>query len=325
MKQMWADFFFALVMGLLVPALVLAVMLNARQAKQMQDSAQSTLDTYMTDEWIRISVLDTDGTVQTMDMDEYLVGVILREMPPEFEQEARMAQAVVARTYALRRNTVSAKHEGGAVCTDSACCQAYISPEAYLASGGSQQALEDARRAAMDTSGLVLVYQGTLAEATYFSCSGGRTEDAAAVWGADVPYLRSVDSPGEEEAAHYTDTVTMTPEAFCDALGIGYAAYSPDMIGQVTYTQGDGVESMEIGGIFFTGKELRNLLDLRSTAITITVLENAVVICTKGFGHRVGMSQYGADAMAVDGNTFEQILSHYYPGTELADWIDKAG
>ena len=89
------------------------------------------------------------------------------------------------------------------------------------------------------------------------------------------------------------------------------------MIGQVTYTQGDGVESMEIGGVFFTGKELRNLLDLRSTAISITVLENAVVISTKGFGHRVGMSQYGANGMANNGYNYKDILLHYYKGVSL--------
>lgn len=324
MKQMWADFFFALIMGLLVPALILGVMLELRQKGDAAHLSENPAATQRMDETIRISVLDENGQMQQMDMDEYLVGVILREMPAEFEQQTRMAQAVVARTYALRRNTVSAKHDAGAVCMDSACCQAYIAPEAYLASGGSQQAVESARQAAKDTSGLVLVYQGALAEATYFSCSGGRTEDAAAVWGSDVPYLRSVESPGEEDAVHYTDTVTMTADAFCNALGIELGAYSGNMIGQVSYTQGGGVESIEIAGIAFSGKELRNLLDLRSTAISITVMEAHVVISTKGFGHRVGMSQYGADAMAVDGCDFRQILAHYYPGTELTDWIDKA-
>ena len=325
MKQMWADFFFALIMGVLVPALVLAVMLNARQDIQGDEPEQSAEEENMADERITISVLDGDGQIRIMQMDEYLVGVILKEIPAEFEQETKMAQAVVARTYALRRNTVAPKHDAGAVCMDGSCCQAYISPEDYLASGGNGQTVEDARKAAQDTSGLVLMYQNTLAEATYFSCSGGRTEDAAAVWGTEVPYLRSVESPGEEDAVHYTDTVTMTAEAFCDALGIGLSVYSAEMIGSVAYTQGDGVEYMEIGGIGFTGKELRNLLGLRSTAISITVLDDAVVISTKGFGHRVGMSQYGADAMALDGNSFEEILSHYYPGTELTDWIDKAG
>ena len=169
----------------------------------------------------------------------------------------------------------------------------------------------------LDTSGYVLTYQGELIEATYFSCSGGSTEDAVAVWGTDVPYLRATDSPGEENAAHYTDTVTFTPAEFANALSLELTGNPAGWLGKVTYTAGGGVDTMEIGGISFKGTALRKILNLRSTAFTMSAGENGITVTTKGYGHRVGMSQYGADAMAVAGSSFAEILAHYYRGTTL--------
>ena len=131
-----------------------------------------------------------------MELNEYLTGVVLGEMPISFELEAQKAQAVVARTYTMRAWYRGGRHDGAAVCTDSTCCQSYISPVDYMSAGGTQSGV-DRIYAAVEATGLeVLTYQGELIEATYFSCSGGSTEDAVAVWGTDYPYLRSVDSPG---------------------------------------------------------------------------------------------------------------------------------
>ena len=173
-----------------------------------------------------------------------------------------------------------------------------------------------------ETENLVLSYQGELIEATYFSCSGGSTEDAVAVWGTDVPYLQAVASPGEENAAHYSDTVTFKAEEFASLLGLDLTGAPKSWIGPVSYTEGGGVDTMEIGGVRFKGTTLRSALGLRSTAFSVSCTNDAVTITTRGFGHRVGMSQYGADAMAVNGSTFEEILSYYYQGTELTQWID---
>jgi stage II sporulation protein D len=160
----------------------------------------------------------------------------------------------------------------------------------------------------------VLTYEGSLIEATYFSCSGGSTEDAAAVWGTDFSYLRAVDSPGEEHAAHYTDTVSFTVDELEQRLGVALAG---EWIGRVSYTAGGGVDTILIGGKCFTGKEIRTILGLRSTVFEMEVSGETVAITTRGFGHRVGMSQYGADAMAVSGSSYEEILAHYYPGTTI--------
>jgi stage II sporulation protein D len=157
-----------------------------------------------------------------------------------------------------------------------------------------------------------VTYEGQLIDATYFSCSGGATEAAVAVWGADVPYLQSTLSPGEEEANHYEETVTMEVEKFCVLLGLPVSTAPGELLGQVTYTEGGGVDTMRIGGKLFTGVQLRSALGLRSTAIEISVVGTTVHITTRGFGHRVGMSQYGARAMALKGADYEDILKHYY-------------
>ena len=143
-----------------------------------------------------------------------------------------------------------------------------------------------------------------------------------AVWGTDVPYLRSVASPGEENAAHYTDTVTFSPADFASKLGITLSGEASDWFGNVTYTAGGGVAAMEIGGQAFTGTELRKLLNLRSTAFDMTAVDGTIMVVTRGFGHRVGMSQYGADAMAKTGSNYKEILSYYYQGTQLEQYTD---
>ena len=183
--------------------------------------------------------------------------------------------------------------------------------------------LEKVADAVRRTENLVLVYNGDLIEATYFSCSGGKTEDAAAVWGAEVPYLISTDSPGEESAAHYISTVVTTKAQVAALLGFELQGVADPWIGEITYTSGGGVDSIEICGQVYKGTYIRRQLGLRSTAFTITAVGDSVTITTKGFGHRVGMSQYGAEAMAVKGSKFDEILKHYYRDVELAHYICK--
>lgn len=236
--------------------------------------------------------------------------------------EAKKAQAVAARSYTLKTAATGAKHPVGMICSDSGCCQAYCDPKEYLASGGSEEALEEARAAVRQTHGQVLTYGGKIIDATYFSCSGGYTEDALAVWGADIPYLQAVESPGEESASHYGDEASFTLAEFCDRLDIRPIDLMGLGVGDLTYTKGGGVDTVTIGGKTFTGTELRQLLSLRSTAMTIQVTGSGVTVSTRGFGHRVGMSQYGADAMAVSGSTYQEILAHYYQNAQLEVYDD---
>lgn len=259
----------------------------------------------------------TDGSSVEMDMDTYLVGVVLAEMPAYFGVESLKAQSVVARTYTQKAYITGGKHGDGSICTNPSCCQAYITESDYLNQGGIQEDVDKVRSAVCATSGLVLTYEGKLIEATYFSCSGGITEDAVAVWGTDYPYLRSVESPGEESATYYTDTMIYTKQQLESALGVSLSGSSGSWFSEISYTAGGGIDTVTIGGRIFEGTQIRNLLHLRSTALSISPGENGVTITTRGYGHRVGMSQYGADAMAAGGSGYADILAHYYPGTVL--------
>ncbi len=301
----------AWILGFLLPAFLIggAVLLDGRRPNMEEPVIFETENSNSPG----ISVLTHDGTVCSMQLEDYLTGVVLAEMPASFEVEALKAQAVVARTYTLR----SRRHEGANVCMDSACCQAYISQTDYFASGGRAEDAARVADAVLETVGEVLTYQGELIEATYFSCSGGSTEDAVAVWGTDVAYLRATASPGEEQAAHYRDTVIFSWEEFAQKLGIEPEGDPRKWIGSASYTDGGGIEKILIAGREFTGVMLRQLLELPSTACTFYPGEDGVEIKTRGYGHRVGMSQYGADAMAEAGSDYKAILTHYYPGTTL--------
>lgn len=301
----------AFLLGLVLPLAMLELM------KPDQELAVETEETEHTQpRETRLRVL-CDNTVTEMELEEYITGVVLSEMPADFCEEALKAQAVVARTYALKRLEQGSKHEDYSLCDDPSCCQGYRSPQSYLEEGGTGEGVEKIAQAVEDTAGLVLKYEGKLIDATYFSCSGGRTEAAVEVWGADVPYLQAVDSPGEEIAAHDTDEAIFALEEFARLTG---CAGDPNQwVGKITHTQGGGVDTIELCGQTYEGTELRKLLGLRSTDFTLEIGQDRVTVTTRGFGHRVGMSQYGAEAMARQGSSFREILSHYYPGTELVE------
>jgi stage II sporulation protein D len=271
------------------------------------------------DDRTRIMVQTPSGNVRQMRLSEYLSGVVLAEMPTDFEDEALKAQAVVARTYTCKRME-HYKHGAAAVCMDSGCCQGFWDEDDYVNSGGSTEALDRIRNAVTSTDGLVLYYGGELIDATYFSCSGGFTEDAVAVWGQDVPYLQAVESPGEEAASAYYREKIFTAEEFRKALAVQLKGEPSTWFGKVSYTEGGGVERMTIGGVSYKGTTLRSLLGLRSTMFTIHVEQGRIVVRMKGYGHRVGMSQYGAEAMALTGHDYTQILSHYYVGAVLTTY-----
>ena len=313
MKAIWREILLSLVMAMILPGILLNWPVE-EEVKEQENFRPK--EPRQAENRVRLTVKlrSADGAVKDMDMDEYLTGVILAEMPSTFESQAKMAQSVAARTFARKAYITGGKHGDGSVCADSDCCQAYLTREEYLSLGGSEEAILEAGEAVAKTSGYVLTYEGELITATYFSCSGGSTEDAVAVWGTDVPYLQAVDSPGEEYAVHFTDTVTFSKGELETKLGVKLTG---NWLGSITYTAGGGVDAIEIGGKTFTGKELRTLLGLRSTAFALEDRGEEILITTKGFGHRVGMSQYGADAMAQSGSTWQEILNYYDPGTSL--------
>lgn len=328
MNKIWKEILAAAMVGILLPRAVIhtAAWLfpqsgNQNQTEVTDPSYSETVPNFETEVPAYIPVLTGNTSVRVMGLEEYVLCVVLAEMPAYFHPEALKAQAVAARTYALRRVSIGDKHPDGAVCTDPGCCQALLSREEYLQVRGTVRELETIRKAVEATAGQVLLYDGMYAETTYFSCSGGKTEDALEVWGTAYPYLTSVSSPGEEEAALYRETKRFTPDAFAAALDRHLTGDPEQWIGKRTYTQGGGVKTIDICGKSYSGTQLRELLSLNSASFTVSVAEGMLVVETAGKGHRVGMSQYGADAMAETGKTYREILAYYYPGTG----IDKIG
>ena len=280
------------------------------------------------DSQTQIRVALTDGSVLTLGLDQYLWRVVAAEMPASFELEALKAQAAAARTYTLSKlgRTVE-KHPDADVGTDNTCCQAYIDPDQAAANWGDNGAAYTAKitSAVSETDGMAVLYDGQPIQAVFFSSAAGRTVDAVEVWGNSVPYLTGVDSPEGDEVPNYHSTVTFTLEEFKSKLLAQYpdADLSGDPAGWFQNTvpnSAGGVEQVDVGGVTVSGGALRTLLGLRSTSFTVTADSQGVTFSVTGYGHGVGMSQYGANALAKQGKTYDEILKWYYTGVEVAPY-----
>lgn len=262
----------------------------------------------------------SDNTTLSMDMEEYITGVVAAEMPASFESEALKAQAVAARTYAMYKSSDNS-HEAD-VCTDFAHCQAYLTEEEMHSNwgGGFDEYYNKIKDAVYSTKGEYLSYNDEPIMAVFHSMGGGMTENSGDVWGTQMPYLVSVDSPGEEEAANYNSCVTMTFDEFKEKLITEYPNAKINSyldVSEPVLTEGGHVKSMIIGSVTVSGSAIRKIFGLRSTKFDISFSDSNVTFSVMGYGHGVGMSQYGANAMAKDGKTYKDILSHYYQGVSF--------
>ena len=267
-----------------------------------------------------------------MSLNEYLIGVVGGEMPASFPLEALKAQAVAARTYAVRRMACyggkGCGKDGADICTDSSCCQAYTAPEELRANWGdnARRCMDKLTEAVYSTEGEVILYNGSPIEALYHSSAGGRTEDAQNVFSSALPYLVGVESPGEEGSKYHGEK-QYTPREFAAAVNKKWPKAKLDrkkLSSQVEilsrYDSGQ-VETLRLNKITVSGKEMRKLLNLNSANFTIDI-SDTVLIRTVGYGHGVGMSQYGARAMALGGADYREILTHYYTGVDI-DKMDQ--
>lgn len=272
-----------------------------------------------------VRLLMKDGTVAELSMADYLWGVVAAEMPASFEEEALKAQACAARTYTVaRQNGNSAKHPQADICADSTCCQAYIERSAAEARWGlnAREYGEKIDRAVAGSDGLGILYEGKPIQALFFSSASGKTVDAVEVWGSSVAYLKSVDSPEGDEVPNYRTQVVLGAE---EVKSLTLAAYpGADLsgdpgtwFGEAVRNEGGGVISMPLGGITLTGGQIRTLFSLRSASFSVTWDGAAFTFDVTGYGHGVGMSQYGANAMAKSGSSFQDILTWYYTGAEV--------
>lgn len=275
-------------------------------------------------ETVRVLLGDT---VEEMSMAEYLEGVLRAEMPASFEQEALCAQAVAARTYTRYKLASGGNHAPEAdICGDPTCCQAFLDKDRAAANWGGQAERYEAKieNAVSATDGQVMLYNGAPILAVFHSSSAGQTKSSGEVWTQDLPYLQSVSSPEkEDEIPNYYSRVELTPEEFREKLLAVHpeADLSGDAGGWIrdlTVTEGINVDRVRIGGVSLRGGEVRSIFGLRSASFDIQMEDGNIVFFVTGYGHGVGMSQYGANEMAREGRTWREILSHYYTGVTIA-------
>ncbi|MDE5587232.1 MAG: stage II sporulation protein D, partial [Bacilli bacterium] len=260
----------------------------------------------------KITIYRSNGTTLVISMTDYLIGVVAAEMPASFPIEALKAQAVVARTYALKRLA-----SGGRL-TDDVSTQVYRD-ESYLRSTWKKDYdmyYNKIKSAVQATEDLTVKYRGSYIEAIYHSTSNGKTEDAVHVWGNSVPYLKSVDSSWDQSASTYLRTVEQELTTVFQILGIQFQ--EPVSIEILSRNESGRISNIRVGDQNYTGVEFRALLGLRSSDFDLEVRDGKLIITTRGYGHGVGMSQYGAKGMAENGYSYSQILAHYYPGTTLS-------
>lgn len=277
---------------------------------------------------VTLTIQDGDTTEQ-MTLERYLTGVVRGEMPASFEMEALRAQAAAERSYVYYQLAAGRKdaHPDADFCTDHTCCSAYLSETAAREKWGGDFAPWNTRveQAVSDTDGQVVLYNGRPILAVFHSSSAGRTAAAGDVWSGDLPYLVSVDSPeGEETVPNYYSTVTFTAAEAKERLLAAHPELklsgTPDRWFGAAAENGSGrVETVSVGGTDIEGTELRRIFGLRSACFTVAADSESVTFRVTGYGHGVGMSQYGANQLAREGKTWQEILEWYYTGATVGN------
>ena len=258
-----------------------------------------------------VTIYRKKGTVEQIELEEYLVGVVAAEMPASFNSEALKAQAVLARTYALK------KISKGEKLTDTVSTQAYIDKNEMQNKWGNEYSkyYNKIVSAVNSTKGQVVKYNGNYIEALYHSTSNGKTENAKEVWGQDIPYLKSVDSSWDKKTTSYLKIENKEFNTLMKVLGINFDKNTNIEI--LSRDESGRVSEVKVADKTYTGVEFRTLLNLRSADFDISVTDNGLEIITRGYGHGVGMSQYGANEMAKLGYNYKDIINHYYTNVKI--------
>ena len=259
--------------------------------------------------------------IEKVKLEDYLVGVVAAEMPADFNPEALKAQALTARTYIVNRlvnkDTMGAP-EGSQV-TDTQIHQVYMNDAEQRKAWGKDYDWKKKKivEAVQATSGQIITYEGKPINALFFSTSNGYTENSEDYWSGSFPYLRSVSSPWDKNSPKFSNQKVITVKEFETRLGVKIG--SSGEIGEITErTAGKRVAKVDFNGKVLTGKEIRDKLDLMSSDFSWQLKGSNIVIATKGNGHGVGMSQYGANGMAEEGKNYQEIVKYYYKGVEVS-------
>jgi len=298
------------------------------EAVQVKNEESSTYD-YR--QYNTIKLLHAEnGEIEEVPLDEYLYGVVSAEMPASFELEALKAQATVARTYTIYQiENNGTKHENAHICDSSTCCQAWISKENRLAKWAENERdayWQKIMQAVNETTGKIITYEGKPINAFFHSNSGGVTESSVNIWGGiEYPYLKSVETAGEEGYSQYSSEISFTKEELINKIKETHQEIEIDWnqensIQILEYTDSGRVRTIKFGNINIAGTEARTILGLRSTNFVINVIEDKITFSVTGYGHGVGMSQTGADSLAKQGSGFEEIIKHFYTGVKISNY-----
>ena len=308
----------------------------------LQPETSKNLQTLIESSEFIVSVYDIETKeILHKELDDYLCGVVFAEMPSSFEIEALKAQAVAARSYCVYKMLYFNErerefHHGADVCTDSAHCKAYISYDKACGKWGEEYILplwEKVKNAVTDTSGEIIVYDSEPAIAVFHAMSNRTTESAENIWGGNVPYLVSVptsESEAPEAIKNFSTASAYSPQEFKSRLiSNGFRGdfnEKPELwIGDITYNSSGRVDNIKICGKAISGKRLREIFLLRATDFYLEYkkIDDRFVFDVKGYGHGVGMSQYGANLMAREGKSYDDILMWYYTGVEIINMYEN--
>lgn len=298
--------FFATLLIILIPYILITVFIKETEEVKFK---------YMSNMTIRIKRNST-GNIDVVPIEEYIVGVVSGEVPISFEMDALKAQAVAARSYVLKQLEYNKNKDYDVV--DTVMNQVYLDSDQLKNRWGNdyESNLNKAKAAVLETKGEYLDCNGSVVEALFFSTSTGYTENSGEVFPTQQPYLKSVASLWDADVSPvFNDYFHFSLADFYRLLGV---EYRDNVYVEVISTTSTGrIKQIKINNKVFSGDQVQYLLGLRSTFFTITQNGNSVDINTKGFGHGVGMSQYGAEGMALNGYKYDEILKYYYQGVEI--------
>jgi len=332
LKKVFIYFFVFLLVFFLLPAFLtkknVEAKVSSNDVSNENAEKKAEIENYDYKNYGNIKLLHTKtGEVEEVPIDTYLVNVVSAEMPADFEIEALKAQAVVARTYTIYK-IQNKKHDNADICDDSACCQAWVSKEERFArweESVRESNWQKIEQAVNDTKGKIITYEGKLINAFFHSNSGGKTEIPVNVWGGTgYPYLQVVETSGEDNYTQYNSEVVLSNEELLEKLKVNYSDISIDFNNNddlkiLEYTDSGRVKTVKFGNHNISGTETRSLLGLRSTNFEIIKENGNIKFSVKGYGHGVGMSQTGANTLAKEGKSYEDIINHFYIGVVIQD------
>lgn len=338
MKKVVLYIFLIVLMAFLIPILFTMQFdfanTNVANADNLELNPESqetpNIEEYNYKEYGTIKLLhEKTGEIEELPIDQYLYGVVSAEMPANFEIEALKAQAIVARTYTIYKiKNNGSKHENADICDNSSCCQAWITKEDRL------NRWEEAVReeywgkivtAVDSTKGKIITYEGEPINAFFHSNSGGSTEIPLNVWGGSgYPYLQVVSTAGEDAYSQYNSEIELTESEVIEKIKSVHSELEidfskEDAIQILEYTESGRIKAIKFGNVNLSGVEARNIFGLRSAKFSVQRIEDKIKFSVIGYGHGVGMSQTGADALAKQGSNCEDIIKHFYVGVEIVN------